>query len=381
MSPSNFAGTIGLMRRAATTSFSDAATRRRVRLLLMVVLPALALLAGAWTYLAAERYASTDDAYIGAATVTVSSDVPGRVAAIAVHDNQSVKRGQVLFQLDDRPYRIAVAQAAAQLANAQQQVAALRAAYRQRVAELGAAQAALAYANSEYARQRQLLAAHVGTRAAFDHAQRNEATARQQVAAAEQQIASVAASLDGNPDLAADQQPLVQQAEAQLSRAQLNLGYTTIRAPADGIVTNVSALPAGDYLNAAAPAFSLVETGHLWIDANYKETELTHLHVGDKAKVTVDAYPGETFRARVTSLKPGTGTVFSVLPPQNASGNWVKVVQRLPVRLSIENPDPRHPLAAGMSATVDVNTGYVNPILAAVQSAFGIDNAVAHPAS
>jgi membrane fusion protein, multidrug efflux system len=381
MSPSNFAGTIGLVRRAATTSFSDAATRRRLRLLLMVVLPALTLLAGAWTYLAAERYASTDDAYIGAATVTVSSDVPGRVAAIDVHDNQSVKRGQVLFQLDDRPYRIAVAQAAAQLANAQQQVAALRAAYRQRIAELGAAQAALAYADSEYARQGQLLAAHVGTRAAFDQAQRNEATARQQVAAAEQQIASVAASLDGNPDLAADQQPLVQQAEAQLSRAQLSLGYTTIRAPADGIVTNVSALPVGDYLNAAAPAFSLVETGHLWIDANYKETELAHLHVGDKARVTVDAYPGETFRARVTSLKPGTGTVFSVLPPQNASGNWVKVVQRLPVRLNIENPDPRHPLAAGMSATVDVNTGYVNPILAAVQSAFGIDRAVAHPAS
>lgn len=351
--------------------------RARLRLLLMVVLPAALLLGGVWWYLAAERYVSTDDAYVWADTVTVSSDVPGRVMDVDVRDNEHVTRGQILFTLDQRPYQIAVAQAKAQLANARERVGGLRATYRQRIADLGAAQAALSYQEREFTRQQRLLAAHVATRAAFDQAQRNLTTARQQVAAAKQQIANVLADLDGNPDLATDRQPLVQQAQARLDRAELDLSYTVIRASADGIVTNVNKLPVGDYLDTAAPAFSLVETDNPWIQANYKETELTHMKVGDTATVTLDAYPGKVFKARIVSLSPGTGSVFSVLPAQNVSGNWVKVVQRLPVRLRIDDPDPRRALAAGMSATVDVDTHYVNPIIASAKSLFGVDSAVA----
>jgi membrane fusion protein (multidrug efflux system) len=155
----------------------------------------------------------------------------------------------------------------------------------------------------------------------------------------------------------------------------LNLGYTTVYAPANGIVTKVDKLPVGSYLNAAAPAFSLVSTDNVWIEANYKETDLTHMKVGQEASFTVDAYPGETFTARVASLSPGTGSEFSVLPAQNATGNWVKVVQRVPVRLAVENPDPDKPLRAGMSVNADVDTHYVRPIVARIESALGIGSA------
>jgi membrane fusion protein, multidrug efflux system len=335
---------------------------RLLRLVLMVALPLVIVLGGGWWYLTSGRYVSTDDAYVQADTVTVSSDVSGRVVAVEVHDNEQVKAGQVLLRLDDRPYRAAVERAAAQLASARLQVEGLRATYRQRLADLGAAKDTLAYQQREYDRQKRLLQTHITSQAAFDQAQNRLVTARQQVEAVEQQIANVLASLGGNPDIPTEQHPLVQQAQAELDQAELNLGYSVIHAPADGIVTNVDKLPVGTYLSASAPAFSLVETGHPWIEANFKETELTHMKPGDEATITVDAYPGTTFKARVASLSPGTGSQFSVLPPQNASGNWVKVVQRLPVRLEVEHLDPTRPLRAGMSAYVDVDTRYESAV-------------------
>jgi membrane fusion protein (multidrug efflux system) len=283
-----------------------------------------------------------------------------------------VTQGQVLFRLDDRPYRTAVEHAQAQLANTRLQIEGLRATYRQRQADLAAAQDMLTYQRREFERQRQLLESHVTSQANFDQAQNRYTTAQQQVASAQQQIANVLASLGGDPNIPTDQHPLVQQAQAQLDQAKLNLSYTVISAPADGVATNVDKLPVGTYLMAATPAFSLVETDHPWIEANYKETELTHMRPGDEATVTVDAYPGVTFKARVASLSPGTGSQFSVLPAQNATGNWVKVVQRLPVRLEVENLDQQHPLRAGMSVTADVDTGYVNPLVAKIRAFFGL---------
>jgi membrane fusion protein, multidrug efflux system len=294
-----------------------------------------------------------------------------------VHNNQHVSAGQVLIRLDDRPYRIAVEQAEAQLASARLQVEGLRATYRQRQADLAAAQDTLTYQQREFERQQRLLGEHVTSQASFDQARNRLVTARQQVASVEQQIANVLASLAGNPDIPTDQHPTVQQAQAQLDQARLNLGYSVVYAPANGIVTNVDKLPVGTYLNAATPAFSLVETDHPWVEANYKETELTHMNAGDEATVTVDTYPGTSFKARVASLSPGTGSQFSVLPPQNATGNWVKVVQRLPVRLEVENPDPTKPLRAGMSVTAEVDTGYVHPLVASIVSFFGIGTAAA----
>ena len=343
---------------------------RLLRLLLMFALPLAIVIGGGLWYLTSGRYVATDDSYVQADTVTLSSDVPGRVVAVEVHDNQYVKAGQMLFRLDDRPYRAAVERAEAQLASARLQVEGLRATYRQRQADLAAAEDTLKYQQTEYERQTHLLEQHIASQASFDQARNRYVNARQQVEVVQQQIANVLASLDGNPDIPTDKHPLVEEAQAQLDQAELNLGYTVIRAPANGIVTNVNKLPAGNYLTASAPAFSLVETDHPWIEANFKETELTHMKAGDTATISVDAYPDATFKARVASLSPGTGSQFSVLPPQNATGNWVKVVQRLPVRLEVENPDPARPLRAGMSATVEVDTHYQTPVARMLASIF-----------
>ena len=343
---------------------------RLLRLILMVAVPLVIVIAGVTWYLTSGRYVSTDDAYVQADTVAISSDVSGRVVAVVVHDNEYVKAGQVLIRLDDRPYRAAVEQAEAQLANTRLQVDAMRATYRQRLADLAAAQDTLNYQQREYERQKNLLASHVTSQAAFDQTQNRWVTARQQVSQIQQQIAQALANLAGSPDLPTEQHPLVQQAQAQLDQARLNLGYTVITAPANGIVTNVDKFPVGNYLSASTPAFSLVETDRPWIEANFKETELTHMKAGDEATVTVDAYPNKTFKARVASLSPGTGSVFSVLPPQNATGNWVKVVQRLPVRLEVEDIDGQQPLRAGMSAYVDVDTRYQSPVAQMLASIF-----------
>ena len=350
---------------------------RWLRLLLMFALPVVIAIAGTGWYLTSGRYVSTDDAYVQADTVAVSSDVAGRVVGIDVKDNQHVTAGQTLIRLDQRPFRTAVEQAKAQLASARLQVEALRASYRQRQAELASAQDTLNYQQREFDRQQKLLSGGVTSQANYDQARNRLATARQQVASVQQQLAAVLASLGGDPDIATEDHPMVQQAQAQLDQAELNLSYTVIKAPADGIVTNVNKLPVGSYLNAATPAFSLVQTDHPWIEANYKETELTHMKVGDPATVTVDAYPGTTFNARVASLSPGTGSVFSVLLPQNATGNWVKVVQRLPVRIEVESLAPNQPLRAGMSVTTDVDTGYRHHIVAAIESFFGVGSASA----
>jgi len=248
------------------------------------------------------------------------------------------------------------------------------------LAELASAQDTLNYQQREFDRQQKLLAGGVTSQSNFDQARNRLSTARQQVASVQQQIAAVLASLGGNPDIATDDHPTVQQAQAQLDQAELNLSYTVIAAPADGIVTNVNKLPVGSYLNAATPAFSLVQADRPWIEANYKETELTHMKPGDAATVTVDAYPGTRFAARVASLSPGTGSMFSVLPPQNATGNWVKVVQRLPVRIEVDQPDPNQPLRAGMSVTAEVDTGHRQPIVAAIESFFGVGGANANTA-
>ena len=362
---------VSRQRSAAEATRHAAARRRWLRLLLMVVLPAVLLIAGGWWYLISGRYVATDDAYVQADTGAVSTDVAGRVAELDVRDNQLVKRGQLLFRLDDRPFRIAVERAQAQLAAARLQVDGLRASYREKQSELKEAEDTLAFQQREFARQQQLVGQHVVSQSAFDQARNNLDRARQQVASTEQQIANVLASLGGNPDLPTERHPLVEEAQAQLDAAQLNVSYTIVRAPFDGIVTKVDKLPVGSYLNVAQPAFSLVATENVWVEANYKETELTHMRPGQSATVTVDAYPGVTFEARVASLSPGTGSEFSVLPAQNATGNWVKVVQRLPVRLALVKPDAERPLRAGMSVTAEVDTGYVDPLLARIKGIFG----------
>ncbi len=328
----------------------------RLRLPLMVGVPLIAIAAAAYYYLTTGRYQTTDDAYVRAAQVSISSNVSGRVSEVDVQDNQLVRRGQTLFRLDQRPFRIAVEAARARLAAARLQIEALKATYRQRLADLRSAESELTYQQREYERQMRLLASGISSQAQADRALLARNQAEQNVAAVHQQITSTLASLGGNPDIPVDRHPTVEQAQADLDRALLSLSYTVIPAPADGIVTRVEQIQVGDYINAATPAFALVSTRDVWIEANFKEVQLTHVRAGESAQVRIDAYPDRTFRATVASVSPGTGAQFSLLPPENATGNWVKVVQRLPVRLQLEGELPA--LRSGLSASVTVDTQY-----------------------
>ena len=341
---------------------------RAVRWLLMGIVPLAVALVGGYFYLFGGRYVATDDAYVKADKVTLSADVAGRVTGIDVHDNEAVKRGQVLFTLDDRPYRYALEKANANLAATRLQIEALRASYRQKQADLQAAQDTLAYQQKELERNKALAAAHAVSAAALDSAQHDQQTARQSLAAMQQQIANILASLGGNADIPTDQHPLVLQAQAAVDQAQLDLSHATVYAPMDGTVSKVDSLQVGQYLTVGAPAFSLV-SNRVWIEANFKETDLAHMRAGDSATVTVDTYPGHSFEARVESLSPGTGAEFAVLPAQNATGNWVKVTQRVPVRLVIEHPDPDLALHMGMSADVEVDTKHESHTLVLIEHA------------
>jgi membrane fusion protein (multidrug efflux system) len=219
-----------------------------------------------------------------------------------------------------------------------------------------AARDTLQFQETEYQRQQRLLAAGIASQSQVDRALHARDDARARVGAAVQQLNAVAASLGGNPSIAPERHPAVQQAQAQLDRARLNLSYTTVTAPADGVVTKVEQLQVGTYITASAPLFMLVSLDDLWVEANFKEDQLTWMHPGQVTTVELDAYPGRQFDGRVASLSPGTGSQFSVLPPENATGNWVKVVQRLPVRIQLDHPDPSMPLQAGLSANVTVDT-------------------------
>lgn len=329
--------------------------RERLRLPLMWGVPLLMAAGGLYVYLTSGRYQSTEDAYLRAAEVAISANVSGRVSAVDVHDNQEVHRGQVLFHLDDRPFRIAVEAARARLQGARLQVESLKADYQQRLADLRSAQNASDYAEREYRRESRLLASGIASQSQVDKALLARNQAQQSVAAAKQQITAALAKLGGQPDIAVDAHPLVQQAQAALDRALLDLSYALVTAPSDGIVTGVEHLQAGSYLPAATPAFVLVSTRDVWVEADFKEDQLAHMRPGDSATVKIDAYPGRTYQAVVASITPGTGSQFSVLPPENATGNWVKVVQRLDVRLRLEGNLPA--VRSGLSAAVTVDTG------------------------
>jgi membrane fusion protein, multidrug efflux system len=350
--------------------------RQRVRLPLMLLGPIVVLLAATYWYLTTGRYISTDDAYVDAARISISNEVSGRVAEIAVRDNERVKAGQVLFTLDQRPFRIAVEEAKAQLASIKLQIEAMKATYQQKKADAAATEATLIYQQRELERQRRLLASGTASQSQFDQSNHAYKIAREQLASKEQDVASTLASLGGDPDIPVAQHPMVQHAQSALDRAELNLSYTVVRAPESGIVTKVDQLQVGDWVQGVntgsmpTALFSLVSTKRLWVTANFKETELTHMRPGQNATIEIDTYPGVVFPAKVQSLSPGTGLTFSLLPAENATGNWVKVVQRLPVRLSFDNLDPNYPLAAGLSAVVEVDTEFHRPWLDRINRLF-----------
>lgn len=336
----------------------DAARKRQQRTLgqrlrwpLMIGGPLIVLAVVAFFVLTGGKFETTDDAYVQAARAAISPSVAGRVIEIEVGENQAVKKGQVLFRLDPSDFQVAVAQAEAALATARFETQGSRAVYEQRNADLAAAQETVAYTEREAVRQRDLAAAGVATKAQADEAAHAAEQARRQVAVVRQQIASALADIGGRVDVAADQQPKVMQAKAALDRAKLDLSYATIVAPADGVVTKVEQLQVGNRVAASQTLFWLV-SGRPWIEANFKEDQLAHMRIGQPATIKVDAYD-RVLKAHVVSFSPGTGSSFALLPPENATGNWVKVVQRLPVRLALDEEVPQ--LSAGLSAKAKVD--------------------------
>jgi membrane fusion protein, multidrug efflux system len=351
---------------AAVRSRPGRPLRQRLRLPLMLAGPLVVLIAATWWYLTSGRYVSTDDAYIQAARTMISTDVAGRVVAVEIGDNQRVTKGQVLFRLDDRPFRIAIEEAKAMLAAARLQVEALKATYRQKLAELRAAQDTLTYQQREFERQRQLAASGVAARATYDQVQNAQQQAEHKVTSTQSDANNILAQLGGDANIATDQHPTVQRAQAALEKAELDLSYAVVKAPQNGIVTKVEQVQPGSYVTASTPVFSMM-SDRIWVEANFKETELTHMRPGQDATVEIDTYPDAVCHGKVISLSPGTGLSFSLLPPENATGNWVKVVQRLPVRLALECNPSDLPLQAGLSASVEIDTKHRRAWLAWVQ--------------
>lgn len=332
--------------------------RKLVRWAGFLLLP-IGLIVGAYLYVTGGRYMTTDDAYVQADKVGVATDVSGLVASVDVKDNQRVSAGQVLFALDPAPFRYALERTQANLRNVRDEIAATKANYRQTEAQIGEAKDDVAYYRRQNQRQLTLHAKGVASQEALDTAEHNLATAQQKLAALRQRAAAVAAKLDGHPSSPIAQHPLYRQALAQRDEAARQLKDSVVRAPFAGVVTKVPSLQPGMYLKASTPGVSLVATGHVWVEAEPKETALTHVRPGQKATITVDTYPGVTWHGSVASLSPASASEFSLLPAENTSGNWVKVVQRVPMRVRVDtNGRGLPPLRAGMSAEISVDTGH-----------------------
>ena len=337
---------------------ADAPKKPLLRRLMFALLP-LVLIIGAYWYITGGRVVSMDDAYVEADKVGVSTDVPGIVAEVGVTENQHVQAGQILYRLDDLQLRLALARAEAQIGTVRNALNALKANYRDMQSQIEQAQNDISYFDTEFHRQQDLLAAHVASQATFDTARRNLQNAQQKLASLTQQLGAIAANLDDDPTGAVEKKPRYLDAVAQRDEAARQLAHTVVKAPFAGIVTNVPSIAPGKYLQASVTAFYLVAADRVWVVANPKETELTYVRAGQPALVTVDTYPDTQWSGSVESISPAAAQEFSLLPAQNTSGNWVKVVQRIPMRVRIDTNDKGlPPLRPGMSVEVDVDTGH-----------------------
>jgi len=334
------------------------ARRRWVRPVLFLLAP-VALIVGAYVYVTGGQVTLMDDANVEADKVGVSTDVSGIVREVDVTENQHVAAGQVLFVLDDLPFRLALQRADAQVGMNGNALDALKANYADMQAQIRQGLDDVEYYRTEAGRQQELLGEHVASQSTYDTAHRNLQNAEHKVASLDQQLAAIAANLNNRPAGPIEQDPSYRNAVAQRDEAARQLAHTIVRAPFAGIVTDVPSIAPGKYLPASTTAFYLVHADHVWVDANPKETDLTYVRAGQKARVKVDTYPGMQWPGAVESISPTAAQEFSLLPPQNSSGNWVKVVQRIPVRIRVDTRDHTlPPLRAGMSVEVEVDTGH-----------------------
>jgi membrane fusion protein (multidrug efflux system) len=332
-------------------------SRRSLRMLLLVALPLFLAAIGFAIYLGSGRYITTDNAYVGARKVLITPDISGKIARVHVREGQRVKAGDELFEIDRRPFEIALAQAQGKLAAARTDFAVLKSNLRAqtRMAELAEENSLIKQRDLE--RKRALIANRSGSQADLDNAEAGLVAAQQAAQSAERQKNDTLNQLQGNPDLPIERYPAYIQAQATLDQAQRDLDHTVLRAPIDGMATQVDNIQLGRYVTAGTQVFGIIDDRAPWVDANPKETDITHLQLGQPVMVVVDTFPDRTFFGTVAAISPGTGAQFAILPPQNASGNWVKVVQRVPVRIQLD-PDPDlAKLRAGMSVYVEIDTG------------------------
>lgn len=335
-----------------------------LRPILMIGVPALVIAAAAAVWLLGGRYVSTDNTYVKAAAVSVSSEVGGRIVKVFVTQNQHVAAGEKILQIDPEPYRIALSEAEAQLAQAAANVRAMQARYHMTTAQLELAKSNIDYYGKEYERQRSLARNDFASQAKLDEAKHNYDTATQLSIVLGQSIAEIAANLDGMPEAPVERHSAYMQAKAVRDRAALNLKRATLYAPFGGVLGLQPQV--GDHVAPGTPIVSLISDDKLWVEANFKETQLTDVHVGQKARITIDTYPGRTWEGHVESIAQGTGAEFSILPAQNSTGNWVKVVQRIPVRIAIDRAAGDPAIRAGMSSEVEIDTAS-NPRIQAAQ--------------
>ncbi len=336
-----------------------AALRRYRRFLLLVVLPIVAVIGGFAFYLNGGRYVGTDDTYVGAQKVLITPDISGRIDKVVVKEGELVHKGDVLFEIDPVPFRLAVDRAKAAVEQAKMSYNNLVANIKiyDKMADL--MQQDIDLKQRDVDRKAALAKSSFGSQLDLDRSSTALVTSRAQLAFVQQQRSSSLTQLLGNPNLKLDDFPPYYQAQAALAQAERDLDHTEMRAPMDGIATLVDQIQLGRFVVAGSPVFTIIDVAKPWVDSNLKESDMTHVAVGQPVEIEVDAFPDHTFKGTVGSLSPGTGAQFAILPPQNATGNFVKVVQRIPVRIYFDKNDPMvKKLKAGMSAYATIDTGH-----------------------
>lgn len=354
-----------LTARDVPASEAKSGSRRRLRLIRSSLMlgGGIAVVAGAgWFWLSGGRYVSIENAYVRADKVAISTDVSGIIASVPVREGQEVKAGAVLFKLADRKFQIALESAQAELAQTALQLEAAKKDYDRMLKDVAAKQAQVAADQARYDRAAGLVNRGDVSRQTYDNARYQLVADQQSLAASELAAQVQLAKLGGDPATPITTMPAYLKARAGVAEADRELDHATVRAPFDGVVTGVANAQPGLYLAASNSAFGLVSTDHVWIEANPKETELTWVKPGDPATVAVDTYPGRTWHGTVESIAPASGSEFSILPAQNSSGNWVKVVQRIGMRIRIEQNRNDPPLRAGMSVEAEVDTGHTRSL-------------------
>jgi membrane fusion protein, multidrug efflux system len=336
--------------------------RRVSRFVMLVVIPLVALALGFTWWLSSGRYVSTDNAYVGADKSMITPQVTGAIVAVHVVEGQKVKVGDPLFDIDPKPYEIALALAKGKLEAAKVEFANLQSTYASNIDQIKMGEDAVRVRQADFDRKNDLAISRSGTAADRDTSMANLIQAKQILEFVKWQQATVKVKLSGGPDTTIDQFPDYMQARAAVDDAERNLRNTKVLAPIDGIATQVPEIEIGRVAAAGQPVFAVVADTGLWVDANPKESDLTYVHVGLPATVSVDTFPGREWKGTVCSIAPGTGAQFAILPPQNASGNWVKVVQRVPFRFCFDPKEDTTGLRAGMSTYVTVDTGRVRTL-------------------